>query len=404
MKKSLLLLLVAMLGLLFAHLLPDIRGLVLIQFPNFQFKSSIPIFVLLLLGTYLIIRILIRLLRAPGQFGEAVGRQRTERAQRKMTQGLIEMAEGNWAKSERLLSQGAGSSETPLLNYLNAARAAQLQGAHGRRDNWLKLAYEQDSDAGSAVLLTQAQLQIDHDQFEEALATLQRVNESEPGHRQALALLSSIYSRLGDWDALRAMLPQLKKKKAMNPDALAAITRRAYIESIKKIGVAGDEAGLAALWSDTPAPLQKQSAVLHAYITALTDSSQAAAAEKTLRKALAAQWNTELVLDYGRLEGPDASKQLTVAEGWLKTHANDAELLLSAARLAMRNELWGKARSYLESSISINPRIESYHLYGQLLEKMGESEGAAIAFRSGLALATGEDTPAALPDARPEHP
>ncbi len=403
MRKSLLLLLVAMIGLMCAHLLPGIRGLVLIQFPNFQFKSSIPIFILLLLGLYFIIRILMRVLRAPSQFGEAVGRQRVERAQKKMTQGLIEMAEGNWAKSERLLSQGAGSSETPLLNYLNAARAAQLQGAHERRDNWLKLAYEQDTDAGNAVLLTKAQLQIDHDQFEEALATLRRVSDNEPGHRQALALLSSIYSRLGDWDALREMLPQLKKKKAMNPEALNAITRRAYIESIKKIGVTGDEAGLASLWDATPAPLKKQSAVLHAYITALTDSSQAAAAEKTLRKALAAEWNTELILDYGRLEGPDASKQLSVAEGWLKTHANDAELLLTAARLAMRNELWGNARSYLESSISINPRVESYHLYGQLLEKMGESEGAAIAFRSGLTLATGESAPAALPKARPEE-
>ena len=400
MRKSLVLLLVAVLGVLGAHFIIEDRGRVSIYFRDTLYESSLPGFVLILLGLYLVVRIVTRLVRAPGQFGEAVGRQRVNRAQRKMTQGLIEMAEGNWAKSERLLSQGARTSETPLLNYLNAARAAQLQGAHERRDNWLMLAYEHDSEAANAVLLTQAQLQIDHDQFEEALATLRKVNENKPGHRQALALLSSIYSRLGDWTALRELLPDLKKKKAMNPSALDAITRRAYIESIREAGHAGDQETLNTLWTATPAPLKKQSDVLHAYITALTDSRQAAAAEKTLRKVLAVEWSSELVLDYGLLEGPNASKQLAVAEGWLKTHANDAELLLTAARLAMRDELWGKARSYLESSLAINPRVEGYHLYGRLLEKMGETEGAAIAFRNGLTLATGESAPPGLPKAR----
>ncbi|MFK8014961.1 MAG: heme biosynthesis HemY N-terminal domain-containing protein [Gammaproteobacteria bacterium] len=400
MRISLLLLFVGMLGLLGAHFLVDERGQVLIHYFGTNFETSVPGLLMLLLGAYLFVRILVHVLRAPMQFGEAVGKQRQARAKRKMNQGMIELAEGNWAKSERLLSQGARAGETPLLNYLNAARAAQLQGEHERRDNWLTLAYEQDKDAANAVLLTQAQLQFDHEQFEEALATLQRVNDNKPGHRQALALLASIYSRLGDFKALRELLPQLKKKKAMNAEALAAITRRAYAESIRETGKTGDQEALKALWSSTPAAVQKQGDVLHAYIDALTDSSQAAAAEKTLRQALGAQWDTELVRDYGLLEGPNASKQLSTAESWLKSHPNDAVLLLTTARLAMRNELWGKARSYLESSLSMNPRVEGYQLYGHLLEKMGESEGASIAFRNGLSLATGQDTPPALPDAR----
>ena len=403
MRASIILMFVAMLGLLSAHFLVAERGQVFVHYMGSNLETSVPGFLLILLGLYLLVRILIRALRAPKQFGEAVGRQRKERAKRKMNQGMIELAEGNWAKSERLLSQGARSGETPLLNYLNAAKAAQLQGAHERRDNWLMLAFEQDKEAGNAVLLTQAQLQFDHDQFEEALATLRRVNENKPGHRQALALLASIYSRLGDFKALRELLPQLRKKKAMNPEALAAITRRAYAESIRETGKSGDQEALQALWTSVPAAVQKQGDVLHAYIDALTDSSQAAAAEKILRRTLSTEWDTELVRDYGLLEGPKASKQLSIAEGWLKTHPNDAVLLLTAARLAMRNELWGKARSYLESSISIDPRVEGYQLFGQLLEKMGEDEGASIAFRNGLALATGQDAPPALPNARGEE-
>ena len=123
----------------------------------------------------------------------------------------------------------------------------------------------------------------------------------------------------------------------------------------------------------------------------MTDSAQGAAAERVLRKTLAGNWDRDLVLDYGRLETVQTAKQLSQAETWLKTHPNDPALLFTAARLAMRSELWGKARSYLESSLAIEPRIDAYHLYGQLLDTMGESEGAASAFRLGLNLATGTD-------------
>ncbi|MEM6638260.1 MAG: heme biosynthesis HemY N-terminal domain-containing protein [Pseudomonadota bacterium] len=402
MRLSIAVLLALVLAAVGAHFMMDETGYVLVNYRGTRFETSLFGAVLLLLSAYLIVRILIRLWRAPFQFGEAVGKQRVDRAKRKMNEALIEMAEGNWAKSEKLLSQGAKSSDMPLLNYLNAARAAQEQGAHERRDNWLKLAYEQSKDAGNAVLLTQAELQIDHEQYEMALATLRQLNEGAPGHRKGLVLLAAIYERLEDWAALHDLLPQLTRKKAMPAAELDALKRRTYGARLREAGRSGDQEALTAAWTGTPAPLQKTPDILHAYVSALTDASQSAAAEKTLRKALKDTWTPELVIDYGRLEGPDPGKQLSVAEGWLKNHGNDAPLLLTAARLAMRNELWGKARSYLESSIALLPRVESYHLYGELLEKMGETEGAAVAFRNGLTLATGASPAPALPEAKPD--
>ena len=54
----------------------------------------------------------------------------------------------------------------------------------------------------------------------------------------------------------------------------------------------------------------------------------------------------------------------------------------------MQSELWGKARSYLESSLALAPVPEAYALYGKLLAQLGDGERAALAFRSGLALAS----------------
>jgi HemY protein len=61
-------------------------------------------------------------------------------------------------------------------------------------------------------------------------------------------------------------------------------------------------------------------------------------------------------------------------------------LLLAAARLSLANDLPGKARSYLESSLALAPLPDAYALYGRLLTQLGEDERALTAFRAGLGL------------------
>lgn len=82
-------------------------------------------------------------------------------------------------------------------------------------------------------------------------------------------------------------------------------------------------------------------------------------------------------------------KTLDRAETWLPDHSEDAALLLSCAQLATRAELYGKARSFLETSIAIRPRLEAYQLLAWLMEQMGERERSFKALHDALALAVG---------------
>jgi len=104
---------------------------------------------------------------------------------------------------------------------------------------------------------------------------------------------------------------------------------------------------------------------------------------------------------FGLVEGSDASKQLKRAEGWLAKHGDDADLLLTAARLCLRNELWGKARSYLETVLSLRPAPEAYQEYGRLLTQLGEADAAADAYRDGLGMVA-ESTLPAIPHLEPD--
>ena len=69
-------------------------------------------------------------------------------------------------------------------------------------------------------------------------------------------------------------------------------------------------------------------------------------------------------------------------------------MLLASARLCLRNELWGKARSYLETVISLRPTPEAYQEYGRLLTQLGETDAAADAYRAGLGMVAGSPLPA----------
>jgi len=149
-----------------------------------------------------------------------------------------------------------------------------------------------------------------------------------------------------------------------------------------------------------PRNLRSDLELLDAYFSALIRIGKHEQAEKELAAALKKEWRGPLVRLFGLVEGPDASKQLKRAEGWLTSHPEDPDLLLTAARLCLRNELWGKARSYLETVISLRPTPEAYQDYGQLLNRLGEGDAAADAFREGLGLVAGSPK-TAIPHLKP---
>lgn len=391
MKFGLLVIVALVISAVAAHMLVADPGYVIISIRGYIIEMSVPFLLLVVFVTIISAWFIVKLLRAPRKLGEAAGRFRASRAGQRLTRGVIEVAEGNFAKGERLLARAADVSDAPLLNYLQAARAAHLLGKNERRDRWLKEAYEHLPEASNAVLLTQAELQLDQKQYESALATLRRIEESSPNHSHALALLGRLYYRLQDWQHLAEILPRLRKHGRLDAATLTRWSLRVHQEQLES---AADGDAVLAAWKDIPKDYRKDLALLKSYYASLIRTGLHDKAEKDLSAELKRAWRGELVRLYGIVEGSDGTRQLKKAENWLKDHAEDADLLLAAARLCLRNELWGKARSYLETVISIRPSPEAYQEYGRLLNRLGEADAAADAYRAGLGLVTGSPRPA----------
>ena len=374
-----------------AHFLLADPGYVVINFRGYVIEMSVPVLAALAVALVLFVWLIRKIIVAPRRLGEAAGRYRSARAGQKLTKGMIAVAEGNLARGERLLGRAASTSDSPLFNYLQAARAAHLQGTDERRDEWLRMAYEDAPEAANAVLLTQAEFQLDRGQYEAALATLRRVEEDTRDHAQALALMARLYFRLEDWDALANLLPRLRKNAQVPAATLDKWTLHVHKVAVEK---AADIDVLDQAWSAVPKKLRGETELREAYFEGLMRVGLPDRAEKELFAALKSDWQAPLVRLYGLVEATDTTKQLKKAETWLKNRGEDPDLLLASARLCLRNELWGKARSYLETVISLRPTPEAYREYGALLTRLGEADAAAEAYRDGLGMIAGHDVPA----------
>jgi len=400
MKAGLLVVLALAAGAIAGHWFLAENGYVLVSLRGWVVEMSVPVALFLLVLAYLAVRLFAWIWQVPRQLGEATARARVRWGGRQATRGYIAIAEGKLAHGERLLTRGARRSGAPLMNYLAAARLAHQQNDPGRRDSWLRLAGEQEPAAVDAVLLAQAEMQMDDQAFDQALATLGRIREHNPKHQQALKLLAALYWRRQDWRALADLLPPLRAMPPLPVEKMNRWTMDAYEALLADPAL--DAAGVERLWNEVPKVLRRNARLVLARCRALARTGNVAAAEAEARRALRDEWDAGLVRFYGDLALPELPQQLKHAEAFLRERPEDPDLLLTCGRLSYRNQLWGKARSYLETSLSIRPAAETCAALGQLLQRIGDREGAARAFERGLALSTGAaGRPAGAPDTSP---
>lgn len=310
--------------------------------------------------------------------------RREHKSYSKTQHGLSLLIEGRWKKAERLLLAGVNQTMEPLMNYLGAAKAAQEQAAFARRDSYIQKAYEVAPHDDLAIGLTQAELQLEQDQLEQAAATLNRLRQSSPRHPRLLKLLEKVYVRLGDWDSLQALLPSLRKAKLLTAEQLEQFEKNLYCEKLR-INHTKTLDELRKEWNDLPRYIRKNPDVVCEYVKQLSRFSDTKEMEELIRKTLKNHWQPELVTIYGSLPFANLNRQLVIVGAWLKLYGPRPELLLLLGELCVQVQLWGKAKDYFEKCLELGPNAEASLEYGKLLEHLGEPDQAMQKYKEGLA-------------------
>jgi len=381
--------------------LPD-PGYVLIGFGSYSVESTLLVFVVALAVLYLLLRMLGGLWQAPARVRRWSYRRETRRLRKLFDGAVVEMIEGRPERAERRLARLAYASDTPLDVYLSAARVASRIGAQDRRDYYLKLALERHPGAEIAVLLTLAELQLAQSQLDQAQTTLTRLHALSPRSPQVMRLLMQLHLGQKNWQQLRSLLPDLQHSQVLDSEQWQRLAVQVYREGLLEKGASQDLDAVRREWKQLPSRLQKHDALQAVYVQELLRLGAHEQAQQLLYDQLRQAWNPQLVYSYGDISAEDSASQLSAAEGWLDQHPDDPVLLLTLAKISLRNALWGKARSYLESSIARQPTAEAYLLLGSLLERLEEPDKAAEYYRRGIELVTQGVAAVPLPT-RPAH-
>lgn len=371
-------------------------GYVLVAYKGFRFESSLWGTLALLASLWLLVfvaRLLWRLLSSSGRVVNPWSRRnRLRRSQLSAEQGLLDLQEGRWERALRHLRRAADGEAQPLMHYLGAARAAQALGRYAESDTLLERALQRQPQAELAIALAHAELQLGRGEPAAALETLQAMRARHPRHRQVLRQLQALYEQQGDWSALLGLLPELRKNKALADSELLELERRAWRGRLVAAGESGLNAGETALqpltqaWQQLSSAQRKEPELVLAYAEQLQRLGAEAQAEEQLRAALQRQYDARLTALYGVLAGADVARQLQTAEGWLKQQPGDTQLLLALGRLALRNQLWSKAREYLEASVELAPTPQACAELARLLAHLGEVARSNALFQQGLGL------------------
>ena len=90
---------------------------------------------------------------------------------------------------------------------------------------------------------------------------------------------------------------------------------------------------------------------------------------------------------YGDIAQLQALLGLPVCAGIALVAPDLVAVLLALGRLALAEQLWGKAQSYLEASLSVAPSSAAHLALARLLERKGNQEAAYAHYRQSLELA-----------------
>ena len=366
-----------------ALLAKDSTGYVVIVSQPYRIELSLNLLIFLVLGGYLAFYALARFVTTLVAIPARVRAYRAERVnvrlRQSLNEALIAFFQGRYASAEKSAATALQGDETKGVAAIIAARSAHELGRFSEREQFLDQAKGGAEELDQARLTTLADLLVSQERFEEALAVLDDLSARDARNLRLLRLKLQAEQALRKWDEVLTTLSALTKLGGLGPAEASAIRRAAHLGNLAR--KSQDAAALAAYWKQIPAEMRMDPTVAGTAARYQLALGSPADAQAIIEQALDREWNSSLVALYGEAGGADALPQIERAEKWLRQHARDPALLLALGKLCMRQELWGKAQSYIEASLALEATHDGHMTLAALMERIGKPQEAVLHFR-----------------------
>ena len=312
---------------------------------------------------FLLLSLLGRMVSIPGGMRRYGQRRRSAKVADALNEAGQAFFEGRFQKAqseaEKVLKNKECGDAAPLALMLAAYSAEQTNDDAAKQGYLQRLAALPESMQLSRYLL-EAESALERYDYEAAQTSIDAARKLNPGLTRLLQL--ELRMAVDQKDAMKVLrlTEQLAKAGALSATELQQYQWVAYRQllaqchdakalktCLKRIPEADQKGGLsveiaerfqqlglyaqAAKWAKANYPLKRDVALLNV----LFESS-------------------------ANLSDKEQQQAFEAADGWLKTYREDTDLLLALGEAAYQRQLWGKAQSYLEASLSQHPSIQAH--------------------------------------------
>lgn len=376
---------IALFAILIGYLINQDAGYVLVAYQHWQIETSLWVAIAAIILLYLIVKLcfsLISWLLGIGPRLRLWGKARNKhRAFKQQQLAIAELIAGKFDRAKRYFEKAAKSMPLSLANYLGMAEAEQGNQRYAKRDQALQKAQKRFPKSAFALRLLQAKWQIEAKQWEQALATLNYLDQRSPNNPEVSRLLIKVNQALHDWSALSPLLNRAKKLKLFDEEKQQMLEQATAIRLLQH-ATQKNLTAIDSTWHELSNELKKLPLVVHQYFVSLQSYQQTANCQKLIERTLKHSWDAQLVLDYGDIPQDDnVTHRLNQSQQWLKHH-RQAELLLTLGKLSLQADLQGQAKAYLEESIQLKTLEEARHLLATLYQKEGKLQQALLLYQA----------------------
>jgi HemY protein len=355
-------------------------GYALLVLPPWRVELSLNLLIVLVVAAFLLIYLLLHsvasVLRLPAAVAAFHARRAREKADGALRQAVLCWQEGRFSHAIRNAELAFDAGHARGLAALVALRAAHSLQDEARQQLWRQRVLENEAGMRQVRLKTEAELALDNHELTLAKDLVRQLLDEGGRHIAVLRLSLRIHQGLGDWTEVLRLTRQLQKHKALTQEQAAPLRLRAHRENLAALE--GDARQLARYWKAMPEEDRREVRLVLVAARALAAADNCGEAAQLVEEFLDSQWDSSLVAVYGECQGGDVVARIARAEKWLNSHPRDAMLLLALGRLCRQKQLWGKARSYIEASLAIEPSAQAHLELASLLENELEEPELAI--------------------------
>lgn len=363
-------------------------GYVLFVLPPWRIELSLNLLILLQLVSFSVLYLLVRLishtLKLPQRVREYRARRQREKAEQALGDAVRLSFEGRYSHALKSAALAHQFSHAPGTAALLAARAAHAMRDDERQNEWLQRATTHDAESREARLMTEAELHLGNHRYADAQGVVDVLESSGQRHIAALRLSLRAHQALGNWRDVVRIVRQLERHRALSTEQATPIRLRAHLEVLRSLAL--DAGALQMYWRDLATSDRRNVRLAAETARLLIAADDSFNAQRLLEDVLDDDWDSSLATLYGECRGGDVLGRLARCENWLKQHPRDAHLLLVLGRLCQQQQLWGKAQSYFEASLSQQASHTAHVELARLFDQLNRSHDANRHYRAAAEL------------------